>query len=433
MNTIKQHVKDVETQNASYLEKMLDLESTIKTMPTLKSSIEKYKNQVVELETANIEALSSLQIKEQKCRQFQEELESSVHAREFLEQQLEELRGIVHQQERRMEDDEKDEMMELRHGVSAADVLGGGMHLREQVARLERENRQLQEQLQQRGGKHDLSRSGTFPSDASATAMNSMDGGETALAVLRQERDDALRLKQVWQEKALEMKRQHEALLESQRRRRPPLPPPSSSSGDPAASSPLSIAPDQDEHHAIDVIGDRSAQRDVSQLEATNARLAMQLLAHEEQAQKLTHHVEASDSLRATIGELTNRLKEKETMINNLAQDKEKLETYTKKTLHAVQTKYMVAVSSHRNQLTEKQAKVDLLETKLKELKQSQKREQALLMSSFYEVDTHTQRHTRQRDSTVGYHVGSYHVFQRIVYMTYTRTDAEAYLYKHVS
>lgn len=95
---------------------------------------------------------------------------------------------------------------------------------------------------------------------------------------------------------------------------------------------------------------------------------------------------EVVDSMRVAVAELTNRLKDKESVINELSEQRAKLENYTKKTLHAVQTKYMVAVSSHRNQLNEKQERVDVLEKKLKEMRTSYSREQALLMSSFYEV-----------------------------------------------
>jgi chromosome segregation ATPase len=90
--------------------------------------------------------------------------------------------------------------------------------------------------------------------------------------------------------------------------------------------------------------------------------------------------------MRATVTELTSRLKEKESMINEIVEQRTKLENYTKKTLHAVQTKYMVAVSSHRNQLSEKDERLDFLEKKLKEIRASYSREQALMMSSFYEV-----------------------------------------------
>ncbi|RHY17660.1 hypothetical protein DYB28_000793 [Aphanomyces astaci] len=334
MNTVKEHVREVEAQNASYLEKMLDLESTVKTMASLKASIEKYKNQVVELETANVEALSTLQVKDQKCRQLQDELESALHGKEFLEHQLEEMRSHVPSN-----DGGRDDMY-----TSAADVLGGGLNLREQVARLQHDNRRLQQLVD---GLSETSSSATSPA---------VSGDVLAL---QNERDDALRMKQVWQDKAVETKRQFDALVDATKGMGP---------------------------------GVSSAQ--LAQLESTNTRLATQLQAHEEQARKMAANVEETDSFRATIAELTNRLKDKESVINNLSQDKEKLETYTKKTLHAVQSKYMLAVSVHRNQISERQAKVEMLENKLKELKAGQKREQALLMSSFYEIGGEMQRRT---------------------------------------
>jgi chromosome segregation ATPase len=98
--------------------------------------------------------------------------------------------------------------------------------------------------------------------------------------------------------------------------------------------------------------------------------------------------------MRATVQELTNRLKEKESVINDLSEQRAKLENYTKKTLHAVQTKYMVAVSSHRNQINEKQERVEFLEKKLKEMRNSYSREQALMMSALYEVGAEMQRRT---------------------------------------
>ncbi|OQS07551.1 hook domain-containing protein [Thraustotheca clavata] len=336
MNALKQHSLEVEAQNVQYLERVVDLESTIKTMPTLKLAIEKYKNQVVELETANVEAMSSLQIKEYKVRQLQEELETALHGKEFLEHQLEELRA-------NMPDENSSDVGAY---TSAADVLGGTMQYREQIVRLEHENKLLKEQLQS--------------SSQSEASSSSSAGPSGELILLQHERDDALRMKLVWQEKAAEHKRKYEELLDSM-----------------AQKGEANVTAAQ-----------------LAQVEATNTRLAAQLQAHEEQARKLAHNIEESDSLRATISELTNRLKEKESTINNLAQDKEKLETYTKKTLHAVQSKYMVAMSTHRNQLAEKQAKVDLLETKLKDLKAIQKREQSLLMSSFYEIGGEMQRRT---------------------------------------
>lgn len=149
MATLRTQVKELETHNAQYLDKVLDLESTIKTMPTLKALVEKYKNQVVELETANVEATSSLRIKDEKSRRLQEELDSALGGKEFLEQQVDELRSQLAnlQHHQAAEDDfSSDASMAGSASSLSADVLLGRDAvgaLRERIARLERENADL--------------------------------------------------------------------------------------------------------------------------------------------------------------------------------------------------------------------------------------------------------------------------------------------------
>ena len=50
--------------------------------------------------------------------------------------------------------------------------------------------------------------------------------------------------------------------------------------------------------------------------------------------------------------------------MNNLQTDKEKLESYTKETLHTFQDKYMVAIAHCKMQLAEKNEKIDYLEVR---------------------------------------------------------------------
>ncbi len=52
--------------------------------------------------------------------------------------------------------------------------------------------------------------------------------------------------------------------------------------------------------------------------------------------------------------------------VNNLQTDKEKLESYTKKTLHKFQDKYMVAISHCKTQIAEKNEKIDYLEVSVR-------------------------------------------------------------------
>ena len=52
-----------------------------------------------------------------------------------------------------------------------------------------------------------------------------------------------------------------------------------------------------------------------------------------------------------TVNKLTEDLKEREGHIAKLQSDKEKLETYTKKALHNVQEKYMLAIKTRTEQV----------------------------------------------------------------------------------
>lgn len=143
---LRSQVKDLEVHNAQYLDKVLDLESTVKTMPTLKALVERYKNQVVDLETANVEAVANNQVKDQKVRRLQEEIDSALGGKEFLESQVEELRSQLASVQPSGSDDASSGTGAGTGAGAGTDVpLGrdGGSSLRERIARLERENEQL--------------------------------------------------------------------------------------------------------------------------------------------------------------------------------------------------------------------------------------------------------------------------------------------------
>ena len=97
----------------------------------------------------------------------------------------------------------------------------------------------------------------------------------------------------------------------------------------------------------------------------------------------------AYEQVRAS---LTETIKKQESSINQLTSDKAKLENYTKKTLHAVQAKYMVAMAKHRDQIKHKDDQILGLKRKVREQDQTRKREEELLMSTFYEVGNELQR-----------------------------------------
>jgi hypothetical protein len=435
MNALRTQIKDLEVQYANTLDKTLDLESTVKTIPALKVLVEKYKNQVVELETAHVEATSSVQIKEQKIRRLQEELDSALGGKEFLESQVEELRSqLARVQSTRDDDDEDGEdyggptdgdrsrtgsgrrgangdgregSMSLDSMGSSSGSLSGGRYsaadlmlgtdsvatLRERVVRLERENSELK-----RGTDH----------AHSSPLVNDL--------------DMALKAKESLQATVFELKRQNDQLFEELEALR------QSQAGGETRGASLSSASSASAAAARagggggsgggggDGDGAASSVREsmsVPPAVDASAEIAEAVAVYQEQVSQLVRVIklrdcvgwndltdgwdgvqtteklvldEEAESLRATITTLTEKLKEKESVINEVTEQKAKLETYTKKTLHAVQTKYMVAVSSHRNQLNEKQEMIEFLDKKMKETRSSYSREQALMMSAFYEV-----------------------------------------------
>ncbi|CAH0480172.1 unnamed protein product [Peronospora belbahrii] len=410
MNLLRSQVRELETLNAQYLDKVVDLESTIKTMPGLKSLVEKYKNQVVELETANVQASSNLNVKEQKIRRLQEELDSALGGKEFLDSQVEELRTQLASIQYQEGDDDAmnaGESSGINGGGLSADMLLGRdsvSGLRERVARLERENAEL------KGG--------------------NADAGQAELA---NDLDMALKAKESLQVSLFQMQKQNDQLSEDLRNARiqneqqqqmlaqiqqaPTQARPQQQSA-PDGSEPMQVSNDMvvcEAATAAGAVGYTTAAMQeagvamgsggamqvpvltpgsVVVTSSNNALSSAQIAEYQDKLEKLEIEAEAVDSLRATVTELTKRLKEKESVINELSEQRAKLENYTKKTLHAVQTKYMVAVSSHRNQINEKQERVDFLEKKMKEVRASYSREQALMMSSFYEIGTEMQRRT---------------------------------------
>ncbi|RLN85302.1 hypothetical protein BBJ28_00014065, partial [Nothophytophthora sp. Chile5] len=391
MNSLRVQVRELESYNAQYLDKVLDLESTIKTMPTLKALVEKYKNQVVELETANVEAGSSLRVKEQKIRRLQEELDSALGGKEFLESQVEELRSQIASMQYR--DGNEDgmsagESSSVSGGSLSADVLLGRdavSGMRERVARLERENAEL------KSGNADAGQAQlTNDLDMAVKAKESL---QVALFQLQKQNDQ---LAEDLRNARIQNQQQPHQLQQQEWQNVSDGPQPMQVSSDVGVSGTVGSAVGTAGFVSPATLEAGGAMVPVGVMQSAptpgaalvtssnNALSTTQIADYEGKLEKLV----PADSMRVTVTELTKRLKEKESVINELSEQRTKLENYTKKTLHAVQTKYMVAVSSHRNQISEKQERVDFLEKKMKEVRASYSREQALMMSSFYEVRT---------------------------------------------
>lgn len=86
------------------------------------------------------------------------------------------------------------------------------------------------------------------------------------------------------------------------------------------------------------------------------------------------------------IQKLKDEVAKKEKENQKIRSDKDKLETYTKKTLAKFQDKYLVALQECKAKLKEKQDKIEALENRSASEKTAQKREERLLSSALYEL-----------------------------------------------
>uniref|UniRef100_A0A7S1G1I6 HOOK N-terminal domain-containing protein n=1 Tax=Corethron hystrix TaxID=216773 RepID=A0A7S1G1I6_9STRA len=115
-------------------------------------------------------------------------------------------------------------------------------------------------------------------------------------------------------------------------------------------------------------------------------------LQHENQSLKdqvaalQSTHEENDAAFRAHIEDLKSQLKKRDTQIAALASDKAKLESYTKKTLHKFQEKYLVALQECKGKLKAKHDYIQQREAQSNMEKMATKREERLLSSAIYEL-----------------------------------------------
>jgi len=93
-----------------------------------------------------------------------------------------------------------------------------------------------------------------------------------------------------------------------------------------------------------------------------------------------------ASGLQKEIERLKEELVKKEKENAKIGSDKDKLETYTKRTLAKFQDKYLVALQECKAKLREKQDKIEALESRSQSEKTAQKREERLLSSTIYEL-----------------------------------------------
>lgn len=146
----------------------------------------------------------------------------------------------------------------------------------------------------------------------------------------------------------------------------------------------------------------KSAKRERDELLMTTRRQLAEITAEYQKAAKALQESEAGGGAanaamaketeqqlvqRAhTIRLLEEKLKEKETLINKLEQDKQKLETFAKKTVAGFKEKYMNVLHRITAEKKTLEGRLQALITKNEKNQETHRREERLVLSSMYEI-----------------------------------------------
>jgi hypothetical protein len=124
---------------------------------------------------------------------------------------------------------------------------------------------------------------------------------------------------------------------------------------------------------------DKSSTARIKELEELVAQSQSKLASHQ--------------ALTVTVGMLKEKVEKKEAETAGLLADKEKLEAYSKQKIHGVQEKYMSAIKTCKDQLAEKDLKLQRVNDQYKQLRHSSQRENQLLISAIYELGMSVTEH----------------------------------------
>ena len=135
MGNLKAQVKELEEQNTEYMEKMLQQEATVNvTVPQLKSQVERYKNKVVDLDSALTGKSARIMAQEKDIGKLKEQIMELTKKKNSLHDQLDNAQLEIEQL--------KDEAADAGFGPSTGGV-GGSAEDKETIARLERQVKAL--------------------------------------------------------------------------------------------------------------------------------------------------------------------------------------------------------------------------------------------------------------------------------------------------
>eukprot|EP00941_MAST-03F_sp_MAST-3F-sp1_P003491 g3491.t1 len=338
---LETQMKELEAKNNEYLNKMLDMEADVETLPAIKEQLAKYKEQLIDLKTTTSRFQMQITEKDHQLLAAQEESRRQAQvAQEAAAQRAaaeDQARGLLKQLE--MAKGSGSLGISGNSGSGGASLSaslaasGGGtavlMSLKEKVGRLERENKRLKSSLEE----------GASKDDSVATLESQLEESRRDVLVLKGE------------VKKLRAKAER---AEANR---------SASDGSGAAST--------EEH--------RKVMERCRALEETVAQ-------HQLQVTELASYKDVAE-------DLTEKLKEKQAALDKRAMEQQKLENYVKQALgHANNTvkqsqlKYKNSLRMLKQQIEAKQKEIQYFSRTLEKAKMSHKREERLLMSALYRM-----------------------------------------------
>ena len=325
LSSARREMKDLDDQNAAYLAEILRLEGVVANAGGAQAECERLKAERSARDREAFELKSALELKDAELRRCREDLEEASEARRFFE---EELAAATARAPAAADDAPRDAAPD--GGDDFAPVFGeSAAQLRAKVARLERENQRLEA-----AAAAPAAGSGAAPPAAAAARADVLEGQlrdlEASLAARERDALDA-----------------------------------------------RAKAADAEAHASR--LDERAAKLAADLDDARRALAAAPAVGAAPPETSAAPPPPAADDRAAVLAE-------RDATIAKLQADREKLETYTRKTLHNVQEKYSVLVQTYKNQIKEKQDKITNLEARVRTDRTAHKREEGLVVSAIYDL-----------------------------------------------
>jgi len=332
VGVIREQMADMEKQNREYLDKMLDMEAEMETIPLLKKQLEEKQGQIVELNTNATKSNMQILRRDEQLKDAQEQLRIA--------------KAKIREQETRLKDadtsiaDAAQGLGISGDGDSVASIGFGSAKSREKIARLERENTKLKQELATRSEDGGTSSSSTKTESSLSESIKS----------LTLEKENAeMELKSTLREN-LSLKRRVED-----------------------AETRLEAA----KLEGVNTKQDKSEEHE---------KLAASVERLEKENRDLAH-------FRDMIPALKEKLTEKQRALEKKSLEQAKLESYVKqalahanKTVKQSQSKYKNSLRMLKTQIEQKQKEITYFSNMLEKSKAAHRREERLLQSTVYKI-----------------------------------------------